>query len=352
MEATRTRKGDIVTEQTTNSAEDARGSAPAPAAQDGYSPPAQVSDMDIEHAYTRAREQQRQQQPTGLRGLWQRLFGGKDKPPSPEQVRLEQDIETIRSPAHSHRIAVASHKGGVGKTTTSLALGTVLSKYRHDATVMIDANPDVGTLGSQLTGHKMHDKTMRDLVANADQIHSVQDVRQFTHTAPSRLEVLASDSDPHKARSTSRDDYDLAQHVLGTFRDIVITDTGIDMTSSIYDGIVDYTDTLVVAATTALEDARLAHHTLRTWFERGTDNRGAALVPNAVVAIQVKAKGESVSNDYLRQTFEGIARRVVFIPHDPYLAEGAQFDWESLQPSTQRALIELTAAVAEGFHRP
>lgn len=338
------------------STENAWASAPAPGAQgNGYNPaPHPATDTDIEQSFSRASRHHQMQRPpaTGLRGLWERLFGPKVKPPTPEQIRLQQDIETIRTPAHSHRIAVASHKGGVGKTTTSLALGTVLSMYRHDATVMIDANPDVGTLGSQLTGHRMHDKTMRDLVANADRIRSVQDIRQFTHTAPSRLEVLASDSDPHKARSTSREDYELAQTVLGTFRDIVITDTGTDMTSSIYDGIIDYTDTLVIAATTAAEDARLAYHTLRTWYERGANNRGAALVPNAVVAIQVKTAGEVVDTGYLRQTFEGLARRVVFIPSDPYLSEGSRFDWEALQPQTQRALIELTAAVAEGFYHP
>ena len=335
------------------STENAWAPVPAPGPQgNGYPAPHPATNTDIEQSFMQPRHHMQPPAKTGLRGLWERMFGPKVKPPTQEQIRLQQDIATIRTPAHSHRIAVASHKGGVGKTTTSLALGTVLSMYRHDATVMIDANPDVGTLGSQLTGQRMHDKTMRDLVANADRIRSVQDIRQFTHTAPSRLEVLASDSDPHKARSTSREDYDLAQTVLGTFRDIIITDTGTDMTSSIYDGIIDYTDTLVIAATTAAEDARLAYHTLRTWYERGSNNRGAALVPNAVVAMQVKTKGEVVPADYLRQTFEGLARRIVFIPSDPYLAEGSRFEWEALQPETQRALIELTAAVAEGFYHP
>lgn len=305
------------------------------------------ADLNIEEAYTRA-AQRPPAPPTGLRGLWQRLVGPKDTGPTPEEVQRDANIQTIRRPTHSHRVAVASHKGGVGKTTTSLALGTVLSMFRNDSTVLIDANPDVGTLGSQLTGEKMHQRTVRDLVANADQIRSVQHVRDFTHIAPSRLEVLASDSDPHKARSTSREDYDVAQQVLGTFRDIVITDTGTDMTSSIYDGIIDYTDTLVIAATTAVEDARLAHHTLRTWHERGTNHRGAALVPNAVVAIQVKTSGEVVTRDHLREVF-GFARRVVFIPSDPFLAEGTRFDWDTLRPDTQDAFIELAAAVAEDF---
>lgn len=319
----------------------------APAAQ--HQQYAQQGDTDLDQAYTQRPPEPQQ---SGFLGWVQRLFGRKAKPPSPEETQREQNLSIIRTPTHSHRVAVASHKGGIGKTTTSLALGTVLSMYRHDQTVVIDANPDIGTLGNQLAGYKTHDRTIRDLVANADAIRSVQDVRQFTHTAPSRLEVLASDQDPQKARSTSREDYDLAQAVLGTFRDIVITDTGIDMTASIYDGIIDYTDTLVIAATTAKEDARLAKHALRTWYERGTNNRGAALVPNAVVAIRVKNEGENVSTDHLRQSFESIARKVVFIPHDPYLDDGRQFDWDSLRPATQDAFIELSAAVAEGFQHP
>lgn len=288
---------------------------------------------------------------SGLAGWWSRMFGPKAPPVSPQQQQLNDWVELIRTPTHNHRITVSCHKGGVGKTTTTLALGTVMAMYRPDQIVAIDANPDVGTLSNQLPGRKVHKRTARDLTANADQIATSQDVRQFTHVSPDRMEVLASDSDPEKARSFDAADYDLTQKVLGTYRDIVITDTGTDMTHGVFEEIINYTDTLVVAASNAVEDARLAGHTLNTWATRGVKNRGAALVPNAVVAIHRKPEGTVVTDDRLREVFEARVRRVVFIPNDPYLTRGGVFEWNALAPATQRAYIELAAAVGEGFRR-
>lgn len=292
-----------------------------------------------------------QPQPTGWRAWLSRLLG-RPQGPTPQEQQVQTWLDTIRAPAHAHRITVASQKGGIGKTTVSLAVGTVLAMYRADQCIALDGNPDAGTLAAQLQGEKVHSRSVRDLLANVDKITSSRDVRQFTHTALSRLEVLPSDMDPTKARATSEEDYALAQQVLGTYRDIIITDTGTDLTLPLYESVIDYTDTLVVAASNAVADAELAHNTLKSWYTRGTESRGQLLVPNAVVAVHLKAEGKVVDTDYLRQVFEGIARRVVFIPDDPYLTQGGRFDWDALQPGTQRAYIELTAAIAEGFQRP
>lgn len=286
----------------------------------------------------------------GVLGWFDKITGRAPSGPTPEEQRLAQMIETIRTPAHNHRITVSTHKGGSGKTTTSLALGTVMSLHRPDQTVVIDSNPDTGTLASQLPGPRQHKNGMRELLANANLINSSQDIRQFTHLSPSRLEVLASDQDPYKARGVSPEDYDLVQRVLGTYRDIIVTDTGTDLTLPLFDEIIDYTDTLVISASTAVDDAKLAMHTLNTWYNRGTDGRGAALVPNAVVAIFQRTNiNEQVELDWLVKEFSARARRVVVIPNDPALAKGGKFDWDRLQPATQAAYIELTAAVAEGF---
>lgn len=306
----------------------------------------------IERALTASRPAR--QGRTGFLGWLDRILGRDTVAPlSPEEQQMQDWVATIRNPiaGGNHRITVSTHKGGAGKTTTSLAIGTVLSLYRPDQTVVIDSNPDRGTLSNQLVGSKEHARTIRDLLANIDRITCSQDIRQFTHLSPSRLEVLASDKDPYKARGVSTADYDLVQRALGTYRDILITDTGTDMTLPLYDEIINYTDTLVVAANTAVEDAKLALDTLRTWYVRGEDSRGEALVPNAVVAVFERRSedGDTVELDWLVGEYAALARRVVVIPHDPYLARGTVFDWEKLQPATQRAYIELTAAIAEAF---
>jgi MinD-like ATPase involved in chromosome partitioning or flagellar assembly len=46
---------------------------------------------------------------------------------------------------------VVSPKGGVGKTTTTALLGSLLARVRHERIVAVDTNPDYGSLGRALT---------------------------------------------------------------------------------------------------------------------------------------------------------------------------------------------------------
>jgi hypothetical protein len=43
---------------------------------------------------------------------------------------------------------------------------------------------------------------------------------------------------------------------------------------------------------------------------------------------------------------------VVRVPFDPHLEEGAEVDLYRLEPTTRLALLELGAAVADGFGSP
>jgi len=44
-------------------------------------------------------------------------------------------------------IAVVSPKGGLGKTSTTALLGSLLARVRHERMVAVDTNPDYGSLG-------------------------------------------------------------------------------------------------------------------------------------------------------------------------------------------------------------
>lgn len=91
------------------------------------------------------------------------------------------------------RIAVLSIKGGVGKTTTTLGLGSAFSMVRSDRIIAVDANPDRGTLAERVRDQSTH-STVRDLLSDTH-INSYADVRNHTRMATSRLEVLASEQD-------------------------------------------------------------------------------------------------------------------------------------------------------------
>ena len=103
---------------------------------------------------------------------WRRLVhgatGGKV---NPGQSRREEQrarvTEAIRTPLRGdYRIAVMSLKGGVGKTTTTVALGSVLAQTRGDRVIAIDANPDFGTLAQRVAAPGP--ATIRDLLQAED----------------------------------------------------------------------------------------------------------------------------------------------------------------------------------------
>ena len=69
---------------------------------------------------------------------------------SRQELEQQQLFDAIRAPLRGdYRIAVMSLKGGVGKTTTTVALGGVFAQTRGDRVIAIDANPDLGTLAQR-----------------------------------------------------------------------------------------------------------------------------------------------------------------------------------------------------------
>ena len=80
-----------------------------------------------------------------------------------------------------YRVAVLSLKGGVGKTTTVMGLGSTLASLRGDRVIAVDANPDRGTLSDKLRLETA--ATVRDLLNEREQIQRYADVRAFTTQA-------------------------------------------------------------------------------------------------------------------------------------------------------------------------
>src|SRR5262249_33079725 len=61
-------------------------------------------------------------------------------------------INRVRTPVAGghHRVAVMSLKGGVGKTTAAVGLGSTLASMRGDRVIAVDGNPDRGTLSDKV----------------------------------------------------------------------------------------------------------------------------------------------------------------------------------------------------------
>src|SRR5947199_2102035 len=176
---------------------------PPPSSAPGSSGPKTASELSSE-SILRARSDE----PVGgWRRTILRMTGGLLNPgPSPQELRERAVLHRIRRPLlQSHRIAVTSIKGGVGKTTVSTLLGLVMAENRGDRVVVLDANPDAGTLADRLTGES--NITVRELLRDLGHINTWTEISRYTSLA-GRLQVLASEQDPAAGDAFSREEYE------------------------------------------------------------------------------------------------------------------------------------------------
>lgn len=245
-----------------------------------------------------------------------------------------------------YRIAVISLKGGVGKTTTTTALGATLATERQDKILAIDANPDAGTLGRRV--RRETGATIRDLVQAIPYLNSYMDIRRFTSQAPSGLEIIANDVDPAVSTAFNDEDYRRVIETLGRQYPIILTDSGTGLLYSAMRGVLDLADQLIIISTPSVDGASSASTTLDWLSAHGY----ADLVSRSLTVISgVRETAKMIKVEDIVRHFETRCRGVVVVPFDDHLAAGAEVDLDMLRPKTREAYFNLSALVAEDFIR-
>jgi MinD-like ATPase involved in chromosome partitioning or flagellar assembly len=221
--------------------------------------------------------------------------------------RLDRAI-TRPQLARCATIAIVSPKGGVGKTTTTALLGTLMAHLRRDLVLAVDANPDYGSLGRVLC--PAHSFFVDDLAAYLGVAGgpppSMADLNARLGTGPHGLRVLPAPTDP-----ATRDALAAADQV------IVVSDAD--------------------PAT-----ASLVAEALR---------RIPVAAPLTLVVNKMPARGARLDLNRLAETLPGVDY-VVVIPAEPRAAStlgvGA-FRWDGVPGSWQRAVRELAAVLIAGW---
>ena len=241
-------------------------------------------------------------------------------------------------------VPVLTRKGGVGKTTITILIGMAMASVREDRVVAIDANPDRGTLAERVK--RGTTKTVRDVVLKASSITSFTAFSELVSRDRTRLDVLASDTDPLVSQAFDDGDYNVVADITRRYYSLVLTDCGTGIVHSVMQAVLQRADGLVIVSGGSVDEAKLASETL-TWLEA---NGFGDIAKNSVVALNTATFGtELVKLDEIEAHFRTRARAVVRIPYDPKLAAGAEIVFEKLHPSTQKAARELAALVADGL---
>lgn len=252
--------------------------------------------------------------------------------------------DAVRRPiAADPRVAVLSLKGGVGKTTVTMGLGSALASMRSERVIAVDANPDLGTLARRLPSQTP--STVRDLLSDPNLAHYA-DIRRHTSQSMSRLEVLASERDPAISEAFTDDEYRQVIRILEHHYGIILTDCGTGLVHSAMAGVLSMANSVVLVTTPAIDGAQSAAVTLDWLHAHGYER----LARESVVVIASARQRESpVDVQMLSDYFSGRVRAVQIIPFDEHLAVGGHIDLGELTWRTRAALLELASTVVDPF---
>ncbi|MFY7069051.1 AAA family ATPase [Nocardiopsis changdeensis] len=322
-----------------------RGEAPAPA-----EPPRAETSADL--TTDRLAITHTAPVPTSpLRRVWNRITGRQAPQVESETeawrraMRAGATTRTLRP----QRIAVLCIKGGVGKTTVTFLLGSMLASLRGDRVIAVDANTDQGTLAGKL--RTQTSKTIQDLLRK-EEVRGYYDVRELTSQAPTGLEVLASNEDPGVTAALTAADYGQVIKYLDPSYSVILSDCGTGILHDVIrgeDGVLPHTGRLVIVSNTSVNGAKKAAETM-DWLEK---NGYRDLVRNSIVVINMVREGSQNQLDLaqMRAHFTSRAHAVVEIPLDPHLVQDGIIDMDALDVRTQDAVLHLAYLVGKEFSR-
>lgn len=311
---------------------------------------------------SRALAERRRRKPiprTGVRSvLYQVTAGRVNVGTSQRELHQNQLVQKIRSGIASrpHRLGVGCAKGGVGKTTLSLLITSLLGLERKDLPLYVEANPHHGTVHKRV--HLQHETSVSDLLdflQSRGGFESDFDVGQprVNSFAPVVSElgmaVLRAPKEAWQRAALNEEAYRRILRLLYHYCQSFLTldlGTGLGDTSTTYAFRV--CDQAVIVTAPTEDAADLAEETRRCV----EDLRGADFVRERcmVVVNQVDgSKGVQQDVKVLTDYFGRYVRKVLHVHRDPHLAEGTFLDWSLISKPVHEDLLEVAAEVAHGF---
>nr|WP_244975687.1 MinD/ParA family protein [Mycobacterium kubicae] len=264
-----------------------------------------------------------------------------------EKYELELRARVSRRPRGSYQIGVLGLKGGAGKTTTTVTLGTTLAQVRGDRILVLDADPGCGNLAER-TG-RSSPASIADLVAAKDVSH-YNDVRAHTSVNGANLEILPAEDYTAAQRGLSGEDMRYAVTTVSKFYNLVLADCGAGLFDPVTRGVLDTASAVVIVTNVSVDSARQAAAAL-DWLQR---NGFQDLLSRACVVVNHVAQGETnVAEKELVRRFEQQVQpgRVIVLPWDKHIAAGTEIQFDQLDPLYRRRVLELAAALSDDFER-
>ena len=121
-----------------------------------------------------------------------------------EEAELERRIRALPDVTRPNVVAVVSPRGGVGKTTGTFVVGTLLATHLRLRVIAVDAAGAFGTLGRLVPKARRCERSLADLLRDADRLRTAAQLRRYVCTLPSGLHVLAAHATPRPQQGSGR----------------------------------------------------------------------------------------------------------------------------------------------------
>ncbi|HTQ18744.1 MAG TPA: MinD/ParA family protein [Mycobacterium sp.] len=264
-----------------------------------------------------------------------------------EKYELELQTRIRRNPHGPYEIAILGLKGGAGKTTATVALGSLLARVRGDRILVLDADPGCGNLAER-TG-RTSAGNIADLLSD-NELSNYNKVRANTTVNAVNLEVLTAEDYSGRPRAFGTDAWHYTADSVSKFYNVVLADCGAGMLDPATRGVLATAAGVVIVTSVSIDSARQAATAL-DWLR---NNGHTDLMSRACIVLNhVTPKDPNIAAKDLAKRFEQQVRpgRVVVLPWDKHIASGNEIELDRLDPVFRRRVLELAAVLSDDFER-
>jgi MinD-like ATPase involved in chromosome partitioning or flagellar assembly len=274
-------------------------------------------------------------------------------PPAKREEQLDQQLRQlrVRGLAHGVTVALGSIKGGVGKTTLTLALADMLADSLRCGVVVVDADLEWGTAADSTPQNGRRGGTLTDVLAHRERINSPGELAPYLLSLPGGAQLLAGPTDPAEIEQLDAADMQTLLELLQRFFPVVLLDLspGIGLRGTIPRWAFGAADEIVAIATPTRGSLRRAGRMLGYLAEHRPD------VPITLALNMVPERPDEA----IRRVIEvaqhnGRTRRYAAIPRDDALMrqlDAGLLNLAQLEQPTRIAIKDLAYQLANAWCR-